>query len=464
VQACRYSAARAHSALLLVFLLLFTTLLSSAQADIASQWIESQALTDGSLATALEPASPYQATAEALLALDGQSSVSIPATNYLAAQPLITTESLTRRLAITVKAGDATDTLVGELLALQNADGGFGETRGYQSTALDTALALDALAIAGHRGIAPSTRALEYLLSAQSMDGGYHPAAGEPGAAYVTAVVLRALNHYRAVYNINETLSRTIAFLDGERQVDGTWRDNWETATALLALTPAGADPQLLTQAADALRADQQANGSWDDSVYVTALAMRALAALEDMPPPPPVNEGAVSGRVLDANNGQPVIGATLRTSTGLETTAAMDGSFALAGLSAGSHVIDISATGYNPLSLTVSVNAAGTAVLGNVLLTPMPDTGFIRGIVSRAADGAPIQGASVTVSGTSVTTTQSDQEGRFALGATPGAVSVTVSASGYEPVTASGTLTAGGSLWFTPMMREAGAPTRILK
>ncbi|HDP88852.1 MAG TPA: hypothetical protein ENN42_02700, partial [Thioalkalivibrio sp.] len=104
-------------------------------------------------------------------------------------------------------------------------------------------------------------------------------------------------------------------------------------------------------------------------------------------------------------------------------------------------------------------VNAAGTAVLGNVLLTPMPDTGFIRGIVSRAADGAPIQGASVTVSGTSVTTTQSDQEGRFALGATPGAVSVTVSASGYEPVTASGTLTAGGSLWFTPMMREAGAP-----
>lgn len=460
MQACRPSAVRARfSARILAFLLLSISLLSTTQADIATQWIEAQSLTDGRLATAVEPASPYQATAEALLALDGQSPVSTPATSYLAAQAFITTESLARRLAIAVKTGTATDTLVAGLLALQNADGGFGETRGYHSTALDTALALDALAIAGHRSTAPAIRALEYLLSVQSADGGYQPAAGEPGAAYVTAGVLRALNHYRTDYNINATISRAIAFLDAERQADGTWRDHWETATALLALAPAGADPLLLTRAADALRAGQQANGSWDDSVYVTALAMRALRALEDMPPPPPVNEGAVSGRVLDANNGQPVIGATLRTSTGLETTAGVDGSFALSGLSAGSHVIDITATGYNPLNMTVSVNAAGTAVLGNVLLTPMPDTGFIRGVVSRAADGVPIQGATVTVSGASVTATQSDAEGRFALSAAPGTLGITVTADGYEPVNASGTLTAGAALWFTPMMLETGAP-----
>ncbi|HDP89745.1 MAG TPA: hypothetical protein ENN42_07305, partial [Thioalkalivibrio sp.] len=342
MQACRSGAVRAvFSALSLAWLLLAISLGATAHAnEAAAQWIETQALADGSLATAAEPASRYQSTAEALLALDWQSAaVTSSATSYLAAQATTTTESLTRRITIAVKAGEPADTLVADLLAHQNNDGGFGEAQGYHSTALDTALALEALAITDRRGTAPAVRALEYLLSVQSSDGGYHPAAGEPGAAYVTATVLRAANHFRTDYNISTVISRAIAFLDVERQAGASWRDHWETASALLALAPAGADTLLLAEASDALRAGQQANGSWNDSVYVTALAMRALAALEDMPPPPPVNEGAVSGRVLDANNGQPVIGATLRTSTGLETTAAMDGSFALAGLSAGSHV-----------------------------------------------------------------------------------------------------------------------------
>lgn len=449
-----------------IFLLLNAALLSPVHgAGSAVGWIESQAQSDGVLAASVEPASEFQSTAEALLALDWQESSAVvsPATNYLIAQNASTVESLVRQILVANKAGQTSGPFIASLLALQNSDGGFGEAQGYQSTSLDTAVALDALAATGGRGSSAASRAIQYLLSVQFADGGYRLEGDENGSVYVTASVLRVLSRYRVEYNVNTAISKAISFLEAQLQPGGGWGSDWETAVALRALAPVGADASRLAVAADALRANQLADGSWEGSVYVTALAMQAIRELETVPPlPPPVTEGMVSGRVLDAESGLPIIGATVVADGGALISVGVDGAFALAGLSAGSHSIEISADGYSAVTATVNVSAGGAATLGHVLLSPLPNTGFIRGVVTNADTGMPLAGVGVAATGASSASTQTDQAGNFTLVMAPGPVSVTAVSSGYEPVTGAGTVVAGASLWFSPAMLAAGTQPQV--
>jgi hypothetical protein len=459
-------AARRFFAPIGFFLLLNAALLSPVHgASSAVGWIEAQAQSGGILAASVEPASEFQSTAEALLALDWQesSTVASPATNYLIAQNTSTVESLVRQILVANKAGQPTGPFITSLLAHQNLDGGFGEASGYQSTSLDTAAALEALAATGGRGTSAASRAIQYLLSVQFADGGYRLEGDENGSVYVTAGVLRVLSRYRVEYNVNTAVSKAISFLEAQLQPGGGWGSDWETAVALRALAPVGADATRLAAAADVLRANQLADGSWEGSVYVTALAMQAIRELEAAPPPPPpVSEGMVSGRVLDAESGLPIMGAMVGADGGGRISVGADGAFALAGLSAGSHIIEISADGYSAATATVNVTSGGAATLGHVLLSPLPNTGFIRGVITNAENGLPLAGVGIAASGASSASTQTDQAGNFTLVMAPGPVSVTAVASGFEPVTGAGTVIAGASLWFSPTLLAAGTQPQV--
>ena len=137
---------------------------------------------------------------------------------------------------------------------------------------------------------------------------------------------------------------------------------------------------------------------------------------------------GTISGFVSNASNNQPIAGATVMVS-GLTTTSGGDGSFNFSNVPSGAQTLNATATGFNPASASVTV-MAGANVSQDIAMTPL--LGTITGIVRNADNGDPISGATVTVTGTGLSTT-SGADGTFTLSNVPaGAQTLNVSAAGF--------------------------------
>jgi RHS repeat-associated protein len=162
---------------------------------------------------------------------------------------------------------------------------------------------------------------------------------------------------------------------------------------------------------------------------------------------------GALTGKVVSSASSAPIAGATvtavpvatgpLATSSLIATTDAA-GSFSLA-VSAGSYIVTITQTGFGSRTLATPLVGPGfTFSLGTV---PLDALGTITGHVVRAADGSPVAGATVGVSGT-LNQTTTDAAGAFTLTQPAGIVTLTVTAQGLAGFT-TGPLTVppGGTL-----------------
>jgi Domain of unknown function (DUF1929)/Carboxypeptidase regulatory-like domain len=171
------------------------------------------------------------------------------------------------------------------------------------------------------------------------------------------------------------------------------------------------------------------------ETVTVTAGATTQAATLQIQP----VNPGNVTGRVVDSNSAA-LSGASVNAS-GLNTITAADGSYALNNLPAGQTTIRASLTGFQSGSTTVTVVAATTTAAPPITL--VSGSGSITGTV-RNASGAAIAGASVGYGGGTATT---DANGNYTLTGVPvGTVQLVASASGFQSVTQSVTVSGGAT------------------
>ena len=127
-----------------------------------------------------------------------------------------------------------------------------------------------------------------------------------------TPLSLRALWLYRHLFAVTQALDNAQAFLLAQRQA-GVWPETFETATALIAILPRLPDPSLVAESIAYLEPMQLENGSWDDDVYTTALALRALHLARAGIPNPDL--GAVVGFAIDGNTGFPLRGVTVELS-----------------------------------------------------------------------------------------------------------------------------------------------------
>jgi hypothetical protein len=174
---------------------------------------------------------------------------------------------------------------------------------------------------------------------------------------------------------------------------------------------------------------------SASESVTVTAGQSTQAATLQIQP----INPGNVTGTVVDGN-GQPLSGATV-SAAGLTTSTADDGSYALNNLPAGSTTIKASLTGFQSGSTTVTVVAATTTAAPAITL--ISGSGSITGSVKTTA-GAAIAGASVGFGGGTAIT---DANGNYTLNGVPvGTVQLVASASGFQSVTQSVTVSGGAT------------------
>lgn len=160
----------------------------------SSGWLLTQSQPDGSISASSDPATVTQSTSEAIRSLrlvSGTAPVGA-AESFVLAQSYRATEHVARSTIVKVDRGESAALLAAELLTHQNADGGYGEFAGYQSTPLDTAFALTALVRAGQFTTTQNLAALNYLIATQGSSGGWSIGANEP-SIYVTAHALEAL-------------------------------------------------------------------------------------------------------------------------------------------------------------------------------------------------------------------------------------------------------------------------------
>ncbi len=421
----------------------------------ALDWLDSQANSDGSYASAADPATPFQSTAETLRAFAalgaGRAGV-VAARGFLAADPTRNTEYLARRITAQPEDDDI-PVWIAELGARQNpppplGDGGFGGIANAPSTVLDTAFALEALAAMDRTAAPELGAALGFLLAHQNGDGGWSDGVN-PSSVYLTALVARAMQPFRHRYALDQALDGAVQFLLGRRAADNLIGTLPETALALLVIAPRVFDTTAYQGTVDALRAAQGADGSWDGSVYTTALAVRALVAVAAATPPNP-GLATVAGAVTDAVDGMPLGGAlvTLGGADNRTTRTAADGSYLIENVTPGAISLRIERLGHLAVTTTETATAGGRVRFSPALpRDPQPRPLTLTGRVINTADNSGLAGATLRVVN-GATTALSDSDGRFTLaGLAAGSYQVEIAAANFITRQLSVSAAAGGSL-----------------
>ena len=419
-------------------------------------WLRGQVQANGALQN--ETASiavPLQAREESEFTLQVLDHAPGALVANVAADKQATTEFFARRVIGAASADLADSADKSALLATQNPDGGWGISPNYQSNPLDTSLALQALRAADAAASTQVGRALTYLTQSKLSDGGW----GVNGASsvYVTGHVLLAAQGW-ASQNVAGAGIVTDAgtWLAAARNASQQYGNDFDNASALVALSASPAQSAALAPLASALNATQLADGSWNDDPYVTALALRGLWLSGQVPVTP--TAGNVLGIVVDQATNAALSGVSvqLAQNSGFTIVTGANGAFQLSNVPAGSYTLNLSATGYSPRAITIQVVAGQSLNMGSIGLAKVVTTASIYGTV-RDNTGAALPGVFVAVGTRSVLT---DSAGAYQLdGIPPGTATVSASLVNYQTASASVAFVVNTTYRFSPTLYPLNTP-----
>ncbi|MDH3440565.1 MAG: carboxypeptidase regulatory-like domain-containing protein, partial [Gammaproteobacteria bacterium] len=142
-----------------------------------------------------------------------------------------------------------------------------------------------------------------------------------------------------------------------------------------------------------------------------------------------PITYGTITGTVVDSVSGAPLANADIRFA-GLALRSDAQGTFRAERVPAGEVSVSADLFRYRGDQETVALER-GTEQAVNLALEPIT-TGTVRGIVRNAADGRPVNGATITIGNLSA---RSNVEGRFEIENVPaGDLSVRANLTLFEP------------------------------
>lgn len=419
-------------------------------------WLESQIGADGILATeGASIALPQQVRSEThtTLALFERA----PPTTLTTKVGTVTggaVELLARKaLALQQAGADDLSTLTA-LVATQNPDGGFGALADYPSNPEDTAWALFALAARTAQEGPVAQKALAWLISVQYADGHWEKFAD--GVHVVpTALATQAVWAYRTTPTAQTALTQGRAWLMSQRNSAGHWATVLETAQALIAVLPGLSDLSTVQPALNDLKAQQTANGSWQNDPYLTALALRVLY-WAGLPSPNP-DLASITGLVSDGRTQLLLANITVNlrgTATRTQVTGA-GGDFRFVSLAPGDYTLEIPAQGlYKPLLATLRLSAGQRLDMGKLLLSreTSTTTATLTGKVTRSDTGAPLAGVTIQAGALTALT---DANGNYQIPAIPAPASLTLTATlpNYRSAIAQVNVLPGYTVLFSPSL-----------
>jgi len=419
---------------------LLFSLLSSAsyatQIDTAKSWISSE-VNSGML-------SQEQNVSSNTLALAAQSAKEVALAFYLfddatmldtqmLLSPFVhakdenTTEYLSSYITTHSLMGNDVSTKVQSLLSFQNLDGGFGHDDSHQSTLLDTAVALEAFFYIGSNE-SQIGKAIDYLLLKQFADGSWQDVDGDN--LYITSLVLRSLWLHRKFHDVQAAIDKAKEYLLSHKNADGSYgNETFISALALRAIAPLEYDKTELQVSIDYLYSTQETSGSWEEDIYTTALVLQALRLADKEVPNPDL--GVLSGMVVDGDSGIALSGLVVQLDGDSNVITDSDGRFAFSGLVNKTYTINVLSSNHAPLH--TSVRMVGDDVdLGVLRLNKNINStiSILRGVVKDQETGEALGGATISI-GMHEATTAND--GSYTIDTIEaGSYTITVAKSGY--------------------------------
>lgn len=121
-----------------------------------------------------------------------------------------------------------------------------------------------------------------YLIEAQNADGGWGLSKGSDSNIYMTAKVLIALQGYSDSLNLETAIDNGVAWLKTQQNGDNGFGSDgtstvYETALVYIAIANIDISASEAQNALTYLLAQQDANGSWNDNAYDTAVSILAI-------------------------------------------------------------------------------------------------------------------------------------------------------------------------------------------
>jgi len=450
----RALAARVWAAVLLFLSLVASAWALSPQMQSGLNWLTAQVQPGGALSNEnVSTATPLQNRDESIRTLERLAAGS--ATPDISQQDTTATEYLARQVLSLNAQGSNVSSQLASLVTRQNSDGGFGLHAGSASISLDSAWVLAALSTQPAAFSTAIGNLEAWLYGRVQSDGGLdgYSSRDRIQASSLMLMALEALTQDVPARNAMQQLS---SWLSTQQAADGSWGENlYLTAYSLSALAPVSADATLQQSGVAWLLSQQGADGSWNDDPFLTAVILRALSLVSASPAS---STPTVSGQLVDASSGMALPGVVI-TANGSTATATSNaqGGFVLSGLPTGSQTLNFTLSGYQTSSVIVTVPASGGVSLGGLLLSTTSGSS-LSGIVTDGSSHQPIAGATITLAGTTQSTT-SNAQGYYQIGSISGsALSVSVTASGYAALTTSVTLGSNGSASFSPVLYAPGS------
>lgn len=423
-------------------------------------WLQTQVQVDGSLTgETASIATGLQARSEALITLKLLNAAPVAIASLqtaLGSDSETSTEYLARRAWALGFSGIDQLALIDQLQQRQNigaSNGGYGGDIGYTSHALDTAFVLLAQKAATAPDTAAVANALVYLNTAKAGDGSF--SIDQQPSVYVTIKSLLAAAAWSNQTSTGAITAPAQQWLLAQRNASLHFGNSFENALALWAFTGQTSQATILQPLVDALKADQLADGSWNDDPYLTALALRALFLVTQTPPAP--TTGAINGMVVDGSNSTALGNVTVQiiTNTPDSTTSSASGSFGFAGVAPGTLTLRFSKLGYASKDLNVTLAAGQSLNVGTIAMVPATLTASLSGVV-RNQGGTALPNATVSVGTASATT---DASGAYLItGLSPGSATITAAAVNYQQLSASISFEAGTNYTFSPRLTANGS------
>lgn len=435
-----------------LFCFLFCVNLYGFDKDMSETWLLNAVNTSKDIDSQSDIALATQLIKEATMNINLEGDLAqIDTANIINALDLIDkncTESLSNTIIVYKTLDKNISYLIDILSSFQNSDGGFGHKKDFESTPLDTALALDALDVSLNKSSV--TSAINYLLAQQKDDGSWNNIEGS--SLYTTALAMRSLWKYRKAYDVGSSVEKAKEYLSL-----ASTEEIFLQAIILRSIAPLCYTKDELLLKIMALKNSQLADGSWDDDVYMTALALQALfLADRDIPNP---DLATLSGVIVDGDSNVALSGITVELEGIATITTGESGEFAFDGLQNDTYTLNILSNNYAPLY--TSIHMVGDDInLGTLRLNKNIDATIstIRGTITDIQNDTPLDSVTVSIGDKQTTT---DEGGNYIIDSIEaGTYTITLQKAGYIQANQSITVLANTIVQYNASLRSLDLST----